>query len=131
MKGLQLNAKSIFGALVSLFLLFVMVYVISRAWRSGREGRLLGYRMGGDEGEESNFVVCDCGDGAATICETGGCKACCKGKIRRTGVPTARLTGTSPRPRVPYVGGTPSRTAGGKSAPKPTARIATAPLWIE
>ena len=49
MKKLELNAKSIFGALISLLLLFVMIYVISRAWRSGSEGRLLGYRMGGNE----------------------------------------------------------------------------------
>jgi len=46
MTGLQLNAKSIFGALISLLLLFVIVYVISRGWKSGQEGRLLGRKIG-------------------------------------------------------------------------------------
>lgn len=45
MKKLELNAKSIFGALISLLLLFVMIYVISRAWKSGQEGKLLGRQL--------------------------------------------------------------------------------------
>ena len=46
MKGLKLDAKSIFGAFVSLLLLFVMVYVISRGWKSGQEGQILGRKIG-------------------------------------------------------------------------------------
>jgi len=135
MKGLQLNAKSIFGALISLFVLFVTVYIISRAWRSGREGRLLGYRMGGAvEEEESSFKTCPEWDDAISClggvdCAWDSVSDKCYDRvdtgIRRRRGATAVLEGAGRRPpRVPYVGGAPSRAVGGVSAPKPTVRRA-------